>query len=92
MGTRDYSSPGQIDGKHSESDETSDVFSLGGVLCELLCSLKPLDEKTLSESSISQIVCRLTEGDAICPGKRFSELDSSAKKEVAENRGVMWRG
>jgi hypothetical protein len=49
MGTPQYMSPEQAEGRVGELDERSDVYALGGVLCAILTLRPPVEGKTLEE-------------------------------------------
>src|SRR6185295_14440264 len=49
MGTPQYMSPEQADGRIAEMDPRSDIFSLGGILYAILTLRPPVEGKTLDE-------------------------------------------
>ena len=53
MGTPAYMPPEQAMGRVEDLDESSDVFSLGGILCEILTGKPPYDGKTGAERHAS---------------------------------------
>jgi serine/threonine protein kinase/WD40 repeat protein len=55
MGTPNFMSPEQAEGKNSETDPQSDIFSLGGVLYSILTLRPPVQGKSLKE--ILEKVC-----------------------------------
>ncbi len=49
VGTPNYLSPEQIEGRSSEADARADIFALGVILYELLCGKRPFEAKQKAE-------------------------------------------
>lgn len=76
MGTPQYMSPEQAEGRTTALDERSDIYSLGGILFAILTLRPPVEGKTLQE-----VLTKVKRGE-VGVLQTASELD---KDEVARN-------
>ena len=70
VGTPEYMSPEQADGLPEAADVRSDVFALGVILYELLCSHLPIDRETLRRGGTSRIGSTIRSTVAVSPSRR----------------------
>lgn len=68
MGTPAYMPPEQAEGKIDQIDERSDIYSLGGILYEVLTLQRPIE----GESSLT-VLANVTQGPVISSEKRAPE-------------------
>ncbi len=76
VGTLDYMSPEQLDGRSSDLDTRCDVYALGAILYELLVGGRPYD---LHGLSIVEAVRRVLESDPARPGVANPALRGDAE-------------
>ncbi|MDP6480132.1 MAG: serine/threonine-protein kinase [Phycisphaerales bacterium] len=57
IGTLQYMSPEQVDSKQNRVDARTDVYGLGAVLYELLCSRPPIDLEGLPLPEAAKAIC-----------------------------------
>ena len=85
IGTPEYMSPEQADLTGLDVDTTTDVYSLGVLLYELLVGALPFDVKTLRRAGYAEIQRILREDEPPRPTTRLSGLGQTAS-EVARHR------
>ena len=86
IGTPEYMSPEQSDLTILDVDSTTDIYSLGVLLYELLAGALPFDPKALRRAGYAEIQRIIRDEEPLTPAQRFSGLGSTAK-EVARRRG-----
>ena len=85
IGTPEYMSPEQADLTGLDVDITTDIYSLGVLLYELLVGALPFDSATLRKAGYAQIQRIIRDGEPPKPSTRFSSMGDGAK-EVARQR------
>jgi eukaryotic-like serine/threonine-protein kinase len=85
IGTPEYMSPEQADPTGLDVDSTTDIYSLGVLLYELLVGALPFDSKMLRRAGYAEIQRMIREDDPPRPSTRLSSLGATAQ-EVARHR------
>lgn len=85
IGTPEYMSPEQAQMTGQDVDTTTDIYSLGVLLYELLGGALPFDSKTLRAGAYDEIRRLIREEEPPRPSERFSSLGAEAA-EVAQRR------
>ena len=85
VGTPEYMSPEQADPDILDIDATTDIYSLGVLLYELLVGELPFDAKTLRRAGYAEVQRMIREDEPPRPTARLSSLGKTAE-EVARRR------
>jgi WD40 repeat protein len=85
VGTPEYISPEQAELTSLDVDTTTDIYSLGVVLYELLVGVLPFDAAHLRKAGYDEIRRILREEEPLTPTARLNSLGATATK-VAERR------
>jgi serine/threonine protein kinase len=85
IGTPEYISPEQAAASGLEVDTTTDIYSLGVVLYELLTGVLPFDGETLRRAGYAEMHRIIREQDPPKPSQRVTELGATAD-DVARQR------
>ena len=87
IGTPEYMSPEQADLVTGDIDTSSDVYSLGSLLYELLIGATPFATETLRKAGLVELLRIIREEEAVPMTARFAAIGQSAG-EVAGRRGT----
>jgi serine/threonine protein kinase len=85
IGTPEYMSPEQADHTALDVDSTTDIYSLGVLLYELLVGALPFDSTTFRRAGYAEIQRIIREQDPPKPSTRLSSMGQMAG-EVARRR------
>ncbi len=85
VGTPEYSSPEQADTMTGDIDETSDVYSLGVLLYELLIGAVPFDTATLRNAGLAEMLRIIREDEAPSLSRKLTSMGAAAT-DIAERR------
>jgi hypothetical protein len=76
IGTPAYMPPEQADGKVSKMNETSDIYSLGAILYEILAGVPPFSGAPYS------IIYKVIQGEVVPPSERLKEHGAGVQMAV----------
>src|SRR5215468_1502150 len=85
VGTPEYASPEQADTMTGEIDESSDVYSLGVLLYELLIGAVPFDSATLRNAGLAEMLRMIREDEAPSLPRKLTSMGAAAS-DVAARR------
>jgi non-specific serine/threonine protein kinase/serine/threonine-protein kinase len=85
IGTPEYMSPEQADLTGLDVDSTTDIYSLGVLLYELLVGALPFDPKALRKAGYAEIQRKIREEEPPRPTTRLSTMGRNAE-EIARRR------
>jgi serine/threonine protein kinase/tetratricopeptide (TPR) repeat protein len=86
IGTPAYMSPEQAEMTGLNVDTTTDIYSLGVLLYELLVGVLPFDQATLQAKSLDEVHRLIREVDPPRPSTRLSGIGDEAKKVAARRQ------
>lgn len=86
VGTPEYASPEQLDTVTGEIDETSDVYSLGVLLYELLVGAGPFDAATLRSAGFAEMLRVIREEEAPSLAQKLMSARLSAAAIAARRQ------
>ena len=86
IGTPEYMSPEQADLTGLDIDSTTDIYSLGVLLYELLVGARPFDSNTLRKAGYAEIQRIIRETEPPKLATRLSSMGGEAAQEVARQR------
>ena len=87
IGTPEYMSPEQAERGGLDVDTTTDIYSLGVLLYELLVGALPFEPGSLRQAGYAEIQRIIRDEEPPCPSTRLSGLGSNAT-EIAKRRNT----
>jgi len=78
VGTPEYASPEQAEVTTGEVDETSDVYSLGVLLYELLVGTVPFDAATMRQAGLAEMLRIIREDEAPSLSQKLTTMGEAA--------------
>ena len=85
VGTPEYASPEQADTLTGEIDESSDVYSLGVLSCELLIGAVPFDTARLRSAGLAEMLRIIREEEAPSLSRKLTSMGVAAS-DIAARR------
>ena len=88
VGTPEYASPEQAEVMTGDVDETSDVYSLGVLLYELLIGAVPFDTATLRNAGLAEMLRIIREEEAPSLSRKLTSMGAAAGDIAARRQTV----
>ena len=86
VGTPEYASPEQAEVMTGEVDQTSDVYSLGVLLYELLIGTVPFDANRMRQAGLNEMLRIIREEEAPPLSRKLSATGAAAAEVAAHRR------
>jgi serine/threonine protein kinase len=86
VGTPEYASPEQADPITGDVGESSDVYSLGVILYELLIGAVPFDTATLRNAGLAEMLRIIREDEAPSLSRKLTSMGAAATDIAARRR------
>jgi serine/threonine protein kinase len=86
VGTPEYASPEQAAVMTADVDETSDVYSLGVLLYELLVGSVPFDAARMRQAGLAEMLRIIREEDAPPPSRKLSTMGAAVTGIAAQRQ------
>ena len=88
LGTLKYMSPEQANPGESSIDTRTDIYALGVVLYELLTGSTPLNDESIRDRTVLQLMEFIRRNDPVKPSSRLSSVTELEQSNISANRQV----